>query len=93
MNRKELAITSGAVAALVALIVVLLATGNPPPGEEAHDAAGDVEVGEGDPAPTETSLVDITEAKVHEVASQIVFEATMDDTIPRRLNGQTMEWR
>lgn len=93
MNRNQLAITSAVVAAVVALIVVLLATGHPPPGEEARDPAGDAVVGEGDPAPTETSLVDITEAKVHEVASQIVFEATMDGTIPRRLKGQTMEWR
>ncbi len=93
MNRNQLAIIAAVVAAVIALIVVLLATGNPPPGEEARDATGDVEVGEGDSAPTETSLVDITDAKVHEVASQIVFEVTMDAAIPRRLQGQTIEWR
>lgn len=93
MNRNQLVITSAVVAGVIALIVVLLATGNPPPDEEARDATGDVEVGEGVSPPSQTSLVDITDAKVHEVASQIVFEATMDDAIPRRLKDQTMEWR
>lgn len=93
MNGKQLAIASAVVAAVLVVIVVLLATGTAPPGEEARDAAGDVEIGEGEAAPEQIALADIREAKVREVASQIVFEAAMGAAIPLRLKGQTMEWR
>lgn len=93
MNPKQLAIVASVVAVVLIAIIVLLVTGEPPPGIEAEDAAGDVVLTEGDQAPADTSLADIHEARVHLVASQIVFEAAMGAPIPRTLKGQTMGWR
>lgn len=93
MNAKQLGIVSAIVAVVLAAIVVLLVTGEAPRGQEAEDASGDVEVSEGEAAPSETGLADITAARVHEAGSQIVFEATMAAPIPKSLKDQTMEWR
>ena len=93
MSARQLGIVSAIVAVVLAGIVVLLITGEAPPGHEAKDPSGDVEVSEGEGAPGETGLADITEAKVHEVGSQIVFEATMAAPIPKTIKGGTMEWR
>lgn len=93
MNAKQLGIVAGIVALVLVAIIVLLATGEAPAEQQVQDATGDVEIGPGEAAPTDTALADVTEAKVHEVASQIVFQATAGATIPKELQGQTMEWR
>lgn len=93
MNPKQLAVVASVVAVVLIAIIVLLVTGEAPPGVESEDASNDVQVGDGDAAPSDTSLVDIQAARVHLVASQIVFEAAMGAPIPRSLKGETMAWR
>ena len=93
MNTKQLAIVSAIVFCVLAVIIVLLVTGGVSPAERARDAVGDVEVGEGPAAATETSLADIQLARVTLQDSQVVFQAEMGGRVPRSLKDQTMEWR
>lgn len=93
MTNKQLTIASVIVAVVIGGLVVLLATGGSPPGEQAKDPSGDVEIEEGPDAPTDIALADVERARVYLHASQIVFEAQMAAPIPRSLKGQTMEWR
>ncbi|HJR44401.1 MAG TPA: hypothetical protein VJ927_02230 [Actinomycetota bacterium] len=93
MNTKQLAIVSAIVGCVLAVIIVLLATGGVSPAERSSDPVGDVEVAQGsDPAP-ETTLADIRSARVRSQNGQIVFQAEMEDVVPRSLEDQTMEWR
>jgi len=93
VNAKQLTIVSAVVGVVLVAIIVLLVTGSAPPGENFRDGSGDVEIGDGDSPPSDISLADIREAKVHQVASQIVFEATMGAEISPNLKGETMAWR
>lgn len=93
MTTRQLAIAFAIVAVVIGGLIVLLVTGGAPPGEEAKDPSGDVEVDEGPDAPDNTALADVERARVYLEASQIVFEAQMAAPVPRSLEGQTMEWR
>ncbi len=93
MTPKQLGLSALAVAAILSVIITLLVTGGPPPGEQAKDPAGDVEVGEGTDAPSESTIADIISARVYLDASQVVFEAEMAAPIPPSLRGDAMAWR
>ncbi|MDP9069363.1 MAG: hypothetical protein M3N53_13600 [Actinomycetota bacterium] len=93
MTPRQLGVTAVVVALVLAGIVALLVTGGPPPGEQAKDPTGDVEIGDGGDAPGDAALADITSARVYLNASQVVFEAEMAAPIPRSLRGQAMTWR
>lgn len=93
MTPRQLAVVSALVGIVIGALVLLLVTGGPPPGVDAADPAGDVEVSEGPDAPADTALADVRRARVYLRASQIVFEARMAAEIPRAIEGHTMEWR
>lgn len=93
MTPKQLGAAFAIVALIIGGLVVLLVTGGSPPGEEAKDPAGDVEVEDGPDAPNDAALADVERARVYLRASQIVFEAKMAAPIPGSLEGETMEWR
>lgn len=98
MNAR-VAIGIGTVVALVAGIIILLASGGPVgPAEDAGTEAageptGDVVVGEGADPPSETDLADVVEASVRRAGSKIVFRAEMATRIPPRVKGGGMAWR
>lgn len=93
MTPRQLAVVSVLVALVIGGLVLLLVTGGPPPGVDAADPAGDVEVTDGQDAPADADLADVRRARVYLRASQIVFEAKMAAEVPRSIKGQTMEWR
>lgn len=93
MTTRQLGVVSALVAIVIGGLVLLLVTGGPPPGVDAADPAGDVEVTDGRDAPAETDLADVQRARVYFRASQIVFEAKMATEVPGSIKGQTMEWR
>jgi hypothetical protein len=91
MNNKNLWVAIGIVGA-IAVVVLVLTTGGPPGGGPS-DATGDVTVGEGDSAPTDTTLADIVAASVSKEGEDIVFEAKLGDDIPRRIPDGSLELR
>ncbi len=93
MDRKRLYVVLAVVAVAIASIVVLLFTGEAEPVRTFEDVAGDVVVGEGDNAPTDTTLADVRSAEVHEEDGQIVFEARLGTPIPERLRDAAFSLR
>jgi hypothetical protein len=82
-----------AIAGTIVAIVLVLATGNPPV-TGASDAGGDVVVGEGDAPPSDTTLADISEAKVFkEDDGHVVFEVTLGADIPKKIPKGRFELR
>jgi hypothetical protein len=95
----RVAIGIGVLLALVAGIVILLASGGPVDSgdngsvAESGEPTGDVVVGEGNEPPGETALADIVEAEVRRRGSGLLFRARMADRIPPRVKGGGMSWR
>jgi hypothetical protein len=72
-----------AIVAIIAAIIVVLATGGGDRAAENKDQLSDVTVGDGPGAPPDTSLADIAEATAHKEGNgDIVFEVTMGSPIP-----------
>jgi hypothetical protein len=97
--KARVAIGIGALLALVAGIVILLASGGPIDSDdngsvaEAGEPTGDVVVGEGQEPPSDTAVADILEAEVRRRPSSLLFRARMADRIPPRVKGGGMSWR
>ncbi|MFN2525229.1 MAG: hypothetical protein ABR505_03050 [Actinomycetota bacterium] len=95
MKRQQVIGVIAIVAATVGLLIYFLSTGGSAPVGTFEDPAGDVEVGAGEDAPTETDLADILHAEVRAEAEELVFEAQLGESIPRKLKGQGIDlgWR
>ena len=94
MNKKQLAIVFGIVAVVLIAVIALLATGGSDPVLDPTDPADDVEVGDGDDAPTETGLADIVSSTVTSEGGNVVFEAQMASEIPERATKDlAIDWK
>lgn len=95
----RVAVALGALVALIAGIVILLASGGPvesgdaSPESDSGEQTGDVVVAEGPEPPAETAVADIVEASVRKRGSTLVFRARMAERIPPRVKGGGMSWR
>ena len=98
MNRR-VAVVLGLVLALIAGVVILLASSEGPGGSDApeaestEEARDDVVVAEGPEPPSESGLADVVEASVRRSGPRIVFRARMADRIPARVKGGGLSWR
>ena len=85
MDRKGFAIAAAVVTVAVAAIVVLLFTGGADPVPTFEDLSGDAQIEEGKNPPADTTLADILLATVSDDGDEIVFEAQLGATVPKKV--------
>src|SRR5687767_14504568 len=90
MSRKTLIAFGLAVIAVIAAVVLLVTGGSE---GSTDDALGDVELTDGGSQPRDLSVVDIRKATVTADGDELVFEATMQESIPEELPKQALGWR
>ncbi len=81
-----------AIVGLIAAVVLVLATGGDP-GVGSGDGRGDVTITDGERAPENAELADIVGAVVRSQGADLVFEATMGESIPNRIRDGSLEFR
>jgi hypothetical protein len=93
LDRRRLAVVAAVIAVCVAAVIALLVTGEAEPVQSFEDPAGDAAFEEGDNPPTDVTLADIRSAEVSSDGDEIVFEATLAGTIPKKVPGGSLGLR
>jgi hypothetical protein len=92
VNARAIVI-AGSVLAAIAVIIVLLVSGGAETPNAFDDSVGDVSITNGPKPPEDTAVADIIEAEVARDGDDIVFRATMDAAIPKRVDDGSLSWR
>lgn len=93
MNRGGSVIVLGVIV-ILGLGVVWLLSSDGGSGASSNDRTGDVVVSKGPKAPDEVALADLTKGAARLDGDNVVFEATVDDSVPRSLKREavTLRW-
>ena len=90
MNRRGTLLGLVVVVGVIALLVLLLATGGSPSG---GDETGDVQVGAGPHAPRDVGIADIEGTSTRRDGDDLTFSATANHTVPHQISNGSLEYR
>jgi hypothetical protein len=90
MNRRGLVIALVAVGGVIAVLIVLLATGGT---QSETDKTGDVLVDQGSHAPRDVGIADIAGTSVTRAGDEATFTATANHAVPHSISNGSLEYR